>query len=484
MNDTELLQAFAGSGAEDAFGELVNRHINFVYSVARRNISDTHLAEEVVQTVFIILARKAASLTGLRSLTAWLQRTTRLAALEALRRDCRRRDREEKFAQMDHTDTEPIWEQIAPHLDELMLQLGETDRLVVALRFFESKSFQDVGHALGTGEDAARMRVNRALEKLRSLFARRGVVVPAAALLVAVSAHGVQAAPAGLAANVAATSLAQGSAIKTSAVVKGTLKLMAWTQAKTAIVAGVAVLLAAGTATVTVSKIVEHRNSRSWWEIEKARLEAAYSPLPQVMLAPTKFPRPEDQTSGDDNGRPFGTGSQLTELVDDAYSSTAARTVLPDDAPQDRYDFIADLQHGAKESLQKEIEKQLGLVARHEMRETDVLLLTVKNPHAPGLKRAASARDSTTLVDHPGKLTCVNQRMSGLAYLLEYYFRIPVIDRTGIKGRFDMTLQWHEPDPMHHDPEAVKQTLLDQLGLELVPSRESINMLVVEKADN
>jgi RNA polymerase sigma factor (sigma-70 family) len=508
MNDTELLRKFAESGAEDAFGELVTRHINFVYSVARRNISDTHLAEEVVQTVFIILARKAASLTGLRSLTAWLQRTTRLAALEALRRDCRRRDREEKFGQMDHTDTEPIWEQIAPHLDELMLQLGETDRLVLALRFFESKSFQDVGHALGTGEDAARMRVNRALEKLRGLFARRGVVVPASALLVAVSTHSVQAAPVGLAASVATTTLAQGSALKTPALVKGTLKLMAWTKVKIAVVVGMSLLLAAGTATVAVVAIEDHaaagrtQTGDYQWQVEKLTQDRNTLDMapPQVTILPTKFPGNGGRVrvGGRGTRKIGGLDVPLSAILDFAYDPNImyvdsgpyrdgqipARMVLLTALPQDRYDFIASLPRDSAKALQHAIKDKFGVAVTTEMRDTPVLLLTVNRPNAPGLKPSGLSPNAGGSMKYSGQgRSWTNASLRELAAFLEDCLNFPVIDKTGLKQGYKLDLEWGGTR-QNLDSDKLKQAVLDQLGLELVPTNMPVKMLVVEKADN
>ena len=161
MDDIELLLTFAERGSEDAFRTLVDRHINLVYSVARQTVRDPQLAEEIVQTVFIILAQKATRLGQVKALSGWLYRTTRLAAIQAVRNECRRREREEKFAQMDRTPSESVWEQVEPHLGEVMDRLSELDRNILALRFFESKSFKEVALVLGKGEDAARMRVNR-----------------------------------------------------------------------------------------------------------------------------------------------------------------------------------------------------------------------------------------------------------------------------------------------------------------------------------
>jgi hypothetical protein len=106
---------------------------------------------------------------------------------------------------------------------------------------------------LGTTEAGAKMRVNRALEKLRTFFSKRGLTFSAAVLAGAISAHSVQAAPAGLAASVT-TAAVGGSAVTTSTLtlIETTLKFMAWTKLKSAVVVGVITILAAGTATVAI----------------------------------------------------------------------------------------------------------------------------------------------------------------------------------------------------------------------------------------
>jgi hypothetical protein len=146
------------------------------------------------------------------------------------------------------------WPQIAPFLDEAVAQLGEDDRNAVALRFYQQKPLEEVGRALGMSATAAQKRVSRALEKLRKFFGKRGVTLSAAAIAGAVSANAVQAAPAALSQMVASSALAvaKGAAVggSTLTLAKGSLKLMAWTKAKTAVLAGAGVLLAAGIAAV------------------------------------------------------------------------------------------------------------------------------------------------------------------------------------------------------------------------------------------
>jgi uncharacterized protein (TIGR03435 family) len=134
--------------------------------------------------------------------------------------------------------------------------------------------------------------------------------------------------------------------------------------------------------------------------------------------------------------------------------------------------------------LQREIERQFHLVGKIETRDTDVLLLTVRDRNAPGLKRStASTSQFSNINNGPGFYKSVNAPFEMFAMFPEYYFGIPVLDRTGITGHFNIDLKWDETDRQHRNPEALKQALKDQLGLELVPSREPIEMLVVERAE-
>ena len=261
-DDLMLLREFARRNSEEAFAALVSRHINLVYSVALRQVRDSHLAEEITQAVFIILAHKADSLGDKTILPGWLCRTARYASANALTIQRRRQHREQE-AYMDSILNEPepaneeTWNQIAPLLDGAMEQLGRKDHDALVLRFFEGRNFAEVGAALDTSEDAAKMRVNRALEKLRKFFTKRGVSSTTAIIAGTISANSVQAAPVALAKSVTAVAIAKGAAASTSTLtlIKGALKIMAWTKVKTAIVAGVVVLLVGGMATITISHI-------------------------------------------------------------------------------------------------------------------------------------------------------------------------------------------------------------------------------------
>lgn len=205
-NDLDLLRQFVRAGSQDAFAELVRRHVNLVYSAAVRQVRSPQLAEEIAQSVFGDLARQAARLRPDTILTAWLHAVTRRTAVDVIRQESRRQLREKiavELNAMQATDT--AWTQIEPLLDEAVTALDDVDRAAVLLRYFENRSLREVGERLGVSDDAAQKRVSRAVEKLREFFAKRKVTVGAGGLMALLAANAVQSAPAGLTAVISAT---------------------------------------------------------------------------------------------------------------------------------------------------------------------------------------------------------------------------------------------------------------------------------------
>jgi RNA polymerase sigma factor (sigma-70 family) len=226
--DYQLLRDYAVAGSEEAFDQLIRRHLGLVYYCALRRTGDASLAEEVAQSVFTDLARKALTFNSGVVVSAWLHRAACLEAEEALRAERRRRARETAALadQMTMNSESPVeWEQMAPVLDSALNHLRQPDREAILLRFFEQRSLAEVGAALGSNEDAAQKRVGRALEKLRVLLARRGVTSTAVALSSVLSAHAAQVPPPALSASLTAASFS--GAAKGAGGGFGLLKLIA-----------------------------------------------------------------------------------------------------------------------------------------------------------------------------------------------------------------------------------------------------------------
>jgi RNA polymerase sigma factor (sigma-70 family) len=212
MNDAALLRRYVDERSQEAFTALVEGRFNLVYSAALRQLGgDVHRARDVAQTVFMDLARKAPSLRGHSSLIGWLYTSTHYAAAKTIRGEQRRKVREGEAQMMHEINTAPAvdtaWAQIRPLLDEAIHALPEADRQALLGRYFDDQSLAEVGRDLGVSDDAAQKRVERALDRLRGLLARRGLVSTTAVLAAALANQAVTAAPAGMAAAVAGGAL-------------------------------------------------------------------------------------------------------------------------------------------------------------------------------------------------------------------------------------------------------------------------------------
>lgn len=250
MNDRELLQRYAESRCEASFTELVTRYVDLVYSAALRQVGgDAHLAHDVTQSVFIDLARKARALSSRTILAGWLYTSVHYAASKVVRTERRWRAREQEANSMrevssTESSAEPAWDELGPVIDQAMHELNQVERDAVLLRFFEKRQLSEVGERLGVSEEAARKRVDRALEKLHGLLAKRGVTSTSTALVLILGTHSIAAAPAGMAVGIAAAAIASSAAASGGTLT--ILKLMAMSKLKIGLIGAV---VAAGVAT-------------------------------------------------------------------------------------------------------------------------------------------------------------------------------------------------------------------------------------------
>ena len=247
LTDAELLLRYARDGSNLAFEVLVRRHIDAVFTIAQRQVGgDAHLAQDVAQLVFTAAARKAGSLAGRPLLGGWLYRTTQFVARDVVRAERRRRGREEQAFLMESVERDTVSaadpDQLRRRLGDALAGLNDTDRDAIWLRFMESKSFAQIGAVLRLNENAARMRVDRALEKVRKVLRKRGITSSALVLGELLAEQAAGCAPAGLAAAVSRGVGASGTAGAASAIVH----FMTSTKLAVLIASGLAALAGVG----------------------------------------------------------------------------------------------------------------------------------------------------------------------------------------------------------------------------------------------
>lgn len=248
MNDWKVLQEYIENGSEEAFGKIVSRYINAVFSTCLREVNDRQIAEDAVVTVFLLLARKANTFKPDIVLSGWLFNTARFVSRNAIRDERRRRNREQKvvdYLNIKNTDTD--WDTVNPLLNDAFTALNENDRNAVLLRFYEDLSLAEVGVQLGISENTARMRLSRAIDKMRKFYHQNGVSISSLTLSALIASKVVEAAPPHLF-STTVTTVATGSiySVTVSNLVQGAIKQMLVTKIKWAVAIFAACLLSTG----------------------------------------------------------------------------------------------------------------------------------------------------------------------------------------------------------------------------------------------
>jgi RNA polymerase sigma factor (sigma-70 family) len=330
-DDAELLRRYTEDHSQEAFAELVERNLSLVYHAALRQCGDAQLAADISQTVFSDLARKARSLASRPVLAGWLYTSARYAAMRAVRTESRRQAREQEAHAMtellEGSEPEANWEQLRPVIDGALHELPERDREAVILRYFEGRPFAEIGRLFSVTEDAARMRVERALERMSTSLRRSGVTSTAAALAGALASQAGAAVPAGAAAAIASAALSSSATAAAAA-------LFTMTKLQTGIIAALAVAGAAGL-------VLQHRaNDRLGAQVaalrqadtENGHLRSQIADLkaanaPQTPNLPKAQPKPEaEKPAGAADPRqvvPLASGLRAVLSFGNAGRSTA-----------------------------------------------------------------------------------------------------------------------------------------------------------------
>lgn len=332
LEDSELLRRYVRDRDQVAFEELVRRHLNQVHASALRRVgNDAHLAADVTQGVFTALAQQARWLVNHPTLVGWLHTTTRNQAANIVRSEKRRKAREAETHFMNQPDTSIDaldWKIAGPALESALDELSERDRAALLLRFAEGKSFPAIGQLTGATEDAARMRVDRALQKLRTHLARRGIVSTAALLGGAITAQAAVEAPNHLMANICQTAIGTASASLPSAVT--IVDFMITTKFAANLTAATLVVLAAGTAAYETHAAAQTKSELQALRSETNRLERSINELNEkskaANLAAVKVPA----TEPDDSAKSEAAGALATTRP--TQSSAAADPAAPAEA--------------------------------------------------------------------------------------------------------------------------------------------------------
>jgi uncharacterized protein (TIGR03435 family) len=499
-DDQALLIRYAHSRDAEAFAQLVKRYSTLVYSVAQRVTGNIANAEDVTQECFFALSRQAASING--SLPAWLHRVALNLALKVTRNEATRQRHEAKASlpSNDNKFSDPSWSQVSPLIDAALAKLPNELREPLVQHFLLGRTQSEVAKNLQIAQATVSRRLHEGVERLHEHLKQAGVICGATMISTILSKKASAAMSARLSTELAKMALVGPTKIAATAstaaisshsglnitLIKGALKLMALSKLKTALVAGVVTILAIGATSIIVKKtgvslgIIEPALDDSMFEREKV----LSAPSNLLIIRRTHFLQFGGYgvwggpTSG--SSRMSGTCMPFETVLEMAYNMPPTKMILPKQLPKGQYDLLVtlpDTVENQRNKLQEEIKKQFGLVGRREMRPTDALLLKVRTPSAPGLRLSGRGGDSMNAGTYNGKFVANNVSTEFLATYLGNSLKQPVIDKTGLKGKYDLAFDAH----LLNSYQDLRTTLLNEFGLELAPGNTKIDMLVVDK---
>jgi RNA polymerase sigma factor (sigma-70 family) len=225
MSDAMLINKWRGERDAQAFSAIVKAYADMVYGTCHRIIGNPAEAEEIAQDCFLVLAEKPPRNT--LYLGPWLHKVATTRALNRIKQDQRRRQRERAFADAGTDYRQEESEDIYAYVDEALNLLPEKLRAPVVLHFLEGKTQAEVGQLLGLPRTTVSTRVTKAVEQIRRRLRSRGITAGAGAIMGAVGALPTEAAPATLIATLGKVAMAGTTRTAAGVALAGTTAIIA-----------------------------------------------------------------------------------------------------------------------------------------------------------------------------------------------------------------------------------------------------------------
>ncbi len=374
MNDTQLIRQYAEDGDQAAFEELVKRYVDVAYSAAMIRLGHDDLARDACQTTFLALAKKAPKLSPDINIGGWIYSTARNTARKIQRTEIRRIRREQNY--VNQMIIQPIndddWSRLAADIHDALDTLKAWERDAIILRFFQKKSLSETGRMLGITSDAARMRINRVLERLNAQLTRKGITSTTAALGAALPAHAAIAAPAGLAASISSTVPVVAGTVITSTTLTGA----AATAMKAKILIITAAAVVGGGVYIATRSSEDNIPSRPATESSDSQPNPAAQPIKtssagqEMGTSDGPMPAGNEMPVQTDMDRPTDINPEQLKKAEQIYAMIkAARPIIESNPDLRQVDMIIK----NSEALARKLELRLNMGQEQAMAFNDIL---------------------------------------------------------------------------------------------------------------
>ena len=323
-NEIILLRRFANSGDAEAFSEIVRRHAGLVYGACLRVLEDRSKAADVVQETFLQLLRSAGEITG--SIPSWLHRVATRKAIDVVRRDSSRKQREAKYAGQKQLKVEK-WEDMSIYVDECLGELDEETREILIAHFFEGRSMVDVAADKGMSQPTVSRRVESGVSRLRGQLQKRGIIVTVITLGGLLGQNAAEAAPALVLKELGKMALVGGPAVTASGVGAAASATGAGAKAAASgVLTGikVKVVTAAAVAAVGVGGVVTYQNVT----------REAPQPVEKAVSAVQK----EETVQNTQAVWEQGEAGYKVEVFDEAWDDETGEELVDYDVPDEGFD--------------------------------------------------------------------------------------------------------------------------------------------------